>query len=105
MDSEERHDLIVILAGLAGIAFGQLMRRIRAGDASPEDRYAAIGASTLVATPALARIAGDALDVDRSNTGAQAALSFVVGAVLTAFADEIGRFLPVGRIGRRPRED
>jgi len=106
MDRDGREELVVILAGLFGVLIGQVLRRARReGGGASEVPVTAIGTSTLVAAPALGRIAGDALSIERRDTRAQAALSFLVGCSLTLFADDIGRYFPGNRLTSSQRKD
>lgn len=94
-DADTREEVVVIVAGLAGVVVGQMLKGHRRTDMTPETaRFTAIGASTVVATPRLARLAGDAVGLDRQNLAAQVGLAFLIGAILTFFAEEIGRYLP-----------
>jgi hypothetical protein len=102
MDREARDEVVMLVAALLGILLGQIVRRRRL---SPTDRararFGGITAPSLVATPMLARVAGDAAGVARGNLPAQAALCLATGATLTLFADEIARYVP----GVLPRGD
>ena len=92
MESDGREDLVVVIAGLLGVLVGHALRHRRGR--STDSPFTTVGTSTLVATPALARVAGEVLRVDRANTRALSVLSLAVGAVLTYFADDIARHLP-----------
>lgn len=92
MESEGRDEAGALVAGLAGVLIGLSLGGTRSGRRA--EPFRAIGAPTVFATPALARVAGDALGIDRRDGRDQAVLSFVVGAVLALFADEVTRFLP-----------
>lgn len=95
MDPKTRDDMLMVVSGLIGIVLGHVMRR---RTLSPEERARAsfdgVGVSSLIATPALARAASDVLRVERDDVRAQASLSFATGALLTFFADDIGRYVP-----------
>jgi len=95
MDPKARNELVMLVSGLLGIVVGHMLRR---STMSPERRAAArfdrIGVSSLIATPALARTFGDLLQIEQDDERAQASLSFATGAVLTFFAEDVGRYLP-----------
>lgn len=95
MEPDNREELGALFAGLLGVLIGLSLRRARSTRGAQPAM--AVGTSTLIATPALGRMVGDLLHLDRSNRRAHAAISFVVGAMLAFFADEIARYLPSGR--------
>ena len=82
----------MFLAGLLGVRVGLALRGARRGPES--DVLTVIGPSTLLATPALAHLASEALGLERSDARVHAVLSFVVGAVLAFFTDSVTKYLP-----------
>ena len=96
MDPEAKSDLVVMLAGLAGIVFGHVVRRmLMTPSARARARFTGMAASSVVAAPAIGRVVGDAAGIARERTPAQAALAFLTGATLAFFAEEIGRHVPL----------
>jgi hypothetical protein len=95
MDPKARDELLMVVSGLIGIVFGHIVRRkSMAPEQRATARYSGIGVASMTATPALARAAGDVLGVERDDVRVQASLTFATGALLTFFADDIGRYVP-----------
>ena len=95
MEPRARGDLAVVLAALAGIVFGHVLRRaITPPEGRARARFTGLAASSVAATPVLARVVGDVARVEPGDVPAQAGLAFATGAVLAFFAEEIGRHVP-----------
>jgi hypothetical protein len=95
MQSETREQFAVVVAGLLGVVTGQWLRSLaRRSSESQRDEFSAIDMSTLAATPALARIAGEMIGLEDKGLAGRTALAFGTGAVLTLLADVIGRHMP-----------
>jgi hypothetical protein len=82
--SEQQLDVVSVLAGLSGVLVGLALRRRRGGSAA--GGRVKIGTPTILAAPALGRVAGNALRLASDDVASRAALTFALGALLAYFA-------------------
>ena len=96
MDRSIRGDLVIIGAGLLGVAVGHFLKSRR----EPENQPAAkvepqtVTVPSLLAAAGLSRQLSDRLHVADDDLWRRAGLTFATSAALTFFSDSVSRFLP-----------
>lgn len=96
MDRRVRDDLVMIGAGLLGVAVGHFLKSRQAPEGPPAAKaeLQAVTLPSLLAASGLSHRLGDRLHVADDETWQRAALTFATSAALIYFSDHLGRFLP-----------